>query len=60
MLPISSISSPQSFLTDTPFETGKFKSENLVEDEEVDTVIHQSLCLYPSVEAYRVGSLTTT
>lgn len=25
-------------LTDTPFETGKFKSENLVEDEEVDTV----------------------
>ena len=25
-------------LTDTPFETGKFKSEDLVEDEEVDTV----------------------
>ena len=25
-------------LTDTPFETGKFKSENLVEDEEVDTL----------------------
>jgi YidC/Oxa1 family membrane protein insertase len=25
-------------LTDTPFETGKFVSENLVEDEEVDTV----------------------
>ncbi|MEG9328178.1 protein translocase subunit yidC [Salinimicrobium catena] len=25
-------------LTDTPFETGRFKSENLVEDEEIDTV----------------------
>ncbi|WP_324721365.1 membrane protein insertase YidC [Salinimicrobium sp. HB62] len=25
-------------LTDTPFETGKFKSEDLVEDEEVDTL----------------------
>ncbi len=25
-------------LTDTPFETGRFKSENLVEDEQVDTV----------------------
>ena len=25
-------------LTDTPFETGRFKSENLVEDEEVDTL----------------------
>ncbi len=25
-------------LTDTPFETGKFKSENLVKDEEVDTL----------------------
>ena len=25
-------------LTDTPFETGKFKSENLVENEEIDTV----------------------
>lgn len=25
-------------LTDTPFETGKFKSENLVEDEEIDTL----------------------
>ncbi|MGB7784787.1 MAG: membrane protein insertase YidC [Salinimicrobium sp.] len=25
-------------LTDTPFETGKFKTENLVENEEVDTV----------------------
>ena len=25
-------------LTDTPFETGKFKSEDLVEDEEIDTL----------------------
>ena len=25
-------------LTDTPFETGRFRSENLVEDEEIDTV----------------------
>ena len=25
-------------LTDTPFESGRFKSENLVEDEEVDTL----------------------
>lgn len=25
-------------LTDTPFQTGKFRSKNLVEDEEVDTV----------------------
>ena len=25
-------------LSDTPFDTGKFKSENLVEDEEVDTL----------------------
>lgn len=25
-------------LTDTPFETGQFKSENLVEDEEIDTL----------------------